>query len=184
MAGDSLPKTNGVEYRSIPNFPGYAVGDDGSVWGCRHKSGFVQWKKMRPAPSSELGHLFVGLRRDGRYFYRQVHRLVLEAFIGPCPPDMECCHGPNRDPRDNRLANLRWDTHESNMRERAKHGTQNTGSQHGMAKLNEEKVAEIRRTYASGGTSQLQLADRYSVSPMCISNVLRGRTWSHVEVNL
>jgi hypothetical protein len=43
----------------------------------------------------------------------KVHRLVLEAFVGPCPPGMECCHY-NDIPDDNRLSNLRWDTRSAN----------------------------------------------------------------------
>lgn len=36
------------------------------------------------------------------------HVLVLEAFVGPRPAGMECCHA-NDIPTDNRLVNLRWD---------------------------------------------------------------------------
>lgn len=41
---------------------------------------------------------------------------MLEAFVGPCPPGEECCHGPGG-PADNRLANLRWDTRQANIRD-------------------------------------------------------------------
>jgi hypothetical protein len=51
---------------------------------------------------------------------RQVHRLVLEAFVGPCPDGMECCH-EDGDSTNNRVDNLRWDTHEANVRERLEH---------------------------------------------------------------
>lgn len=43
----------------------------------------------------------------------QVHRLVLEAFIGKCPDGMEACHN-NDVADDNRLVNLRWDTRTAN----------------------------------------------------------------------
>lgn len=55
----------------------------------------------------------------GAPFYRvAVHRLVLESFVGPCPDGMEACHN-NGNGFDNRIENLRWDTHESNMRDQA-----------------------------------------------------------------
>ena len=42
--------------------------------------------------------------RRGAYF---VHRMVLEAFVGPCPDGWNCDHiNGKRD--DNRLRNLRW----------------------------------------------------------------------------
>jgi hypothetical protein len=46
--------------------------------------------------------------------WRLVHRLVLTAFVGPCPDGMECLHG-NDVRTDNRLANLSWGTHEENQ---------------------------------------------------------------------
>lgn len=65
-------------------------------------------------------HLYRGSHDDRRMHL--VHRLVLEAFLGPCPDGMEGCHN-NGDPTDNRLQNLRWDTHSSNMRDMRIHGT-------------------------------------------------------------
>ena len=63
--------------------------------------------KSGPMPS---GHQHVVLEgKDDR----TVHRLVLEAFVGPCPPGMEACHN-NDIPSDNRLENLRWDTKSRN----------------------------------------------------------------------
>ena len=44
----------------------------------------------------ELGelHLRVSLSKDGKRQTRRVHRLALEAFVGPCSEGMEACHGP------------------------------------------------------------------------------------------
>lgn len=48
------------------------------------------------------------------------HRLVLEAFVGPCPPDMVACHDNGR-PRHNHVSNLRWDTPRANNLDRVRH---------------------------------------------------------------
>jgi hypothetical protein len=66
------------------------------------------------------GHLYIGLHR-GKRTSVQVHRLVLEAFVGACPQGMEALHA-NGDPADNRLENLRWGTRSENQRDRIRHG--------------------------------------------------------------
>lgn len=50
-----------------------------------------------------------------------VHRVVLTAFVGPCPDGMEGCHN-NGNPTDNRLENLRWGTRSENSRDTVRHG--------------------------------------------------------------
>jgi len=68
------------------------------------------------------GRRQVTLQRNGESRKAlQVHRLVLEAFVGPCPPGMECCHNDG-DPTNNVVTNLRWDTPSANARDRVRHG--------------------------------------------------------------
>ena len=76
---------------------------------------------LRVAPQHS-GHLRVALWRNNRAHLAQVHRLVLLAFVGPCPEGMETCHG-NGDPTDNRVANLRWDTRSANLMDSVRHLT-------------------------------------------------------------
>lgn len=51
-----------------------------------------------------------------------VHRLVMAAFVGPCPDGIEVCHN-NGNPADNRLSNLRYGTHSENQLDQVKHKT-------------------------------------------------------------
>jgi len=67
------------------------------------------------------GHMLVSLKIDAVGHTRDVHKLVLEAFAGLRPEDMECCHN-NGDPADNRLVNLRWDSKSENGLDRVRHG--------------------------------------------------------------
>lgn len=55
------------------------------------------------------------------------------------------------------------------------------GSSHPLAALTEEKVREIRRRYAAGGVTQGELALEYGVDRTNISNVVRRKTWTHIE---
>lgn len=53
---------------------------------------------------------------------RKIHRLVLEAFVGPCPDGMLTRH-LNGNPSDNRLSNLKWGTPVENAGDSIRHGT-------------------------------------------------------------
>lgn len=112
-----------VEYRdlAILGFPGYRVGSDGSVqtsWqpGRRAAPYKTRWRNMKPRGNSE-GYLYLLLNCADGSRLLAVHRLVLEAFLGPCPAGMEACHYPDRSPDNNALHNLRWDTHSENNKD-------------------------------------------------------------------
>jgi hypothetical protein len=53
---------------------------------------------------------------------RGVHQLVVEAFIGPCPPGLEIRH-LDGNPANNALSNLRYGTRSENGMDRVRHGT-------------------------------------------------------------
>jgi hypothetical protein len=71
-------------------------------------------RRTRPAVGpkksrvSRSGYLRVNLQHEGREKTYAVHRLVAEAFIGPCPSSRHNVDHANRDKLDNRLENLRW----------------------------------------------------------------------------
>lgn len=95
--------------KEYPASPRYTVSDDGKVFG-------VNGGELKTYPSKQ-GYIKVTIRIDGKPRSRKVHRMVLETFMGPCPPEMEGCH-KNDDKLNNSLSNLRWDTRESNVLER------------------------------------------------------------------
>lgn len=67
------------------------------------------------------GHVRVGLTKNRVVTHAWVHRLVLMAFVGPCPEGMVTCHNDG-DPANNHLTNLRWDTVSENARDVVRHG--------------------------------------------------------------
>jgi hypothetical protein len=117
-------------------------------------------------------------RKKDIYEYYYVHNLVLAAFVGPRPEGHEGCHR-NGKSWDNRLENLRWATPKENSADKAKHGTVLKGSQLKVAKLNEEKVREIRRLYESG-VGPTALAKKFGVYIRTIFFVVRREKWKHV----
>lgn len=149
----------------------YRVGDDGSVWS---KSRHGSWKRLKPT-ADHGGHVRVCLGR-GLANKRYVHRLVLEAFIGPRPEGMECCHNDGN-PANNVLENLRWGTPVGNQADRIRHGTSNRGSRHGLAKLTSADVLEIVRRRLSGETLKA-VGDSYGIHKTTVGDIAAGRRWS------
>lgn len=154
-----------MEWRAVPSWPGVEVSDAGDVRSPRGP--------MRAFPGHG-GHLRTYWR--GRNAY--VHRLVLEAFRGPCPANEEARH-LNDVPTDNRLENLAWGTRRENLLDRrvTGHVHRMPGEQNPAAKLRADDLATIRRLRA-GGLSQQAIAEKMHVNQTTVSRILRGRLWA------
>lgn len=110
----ALPSSTNESWRAISGWETfYEVSDRGNVISLR--SGEL----LTPQTGSK-GHQYVRLSTPKAD--KLVHRLVLEAFVGPCPNGHECCHGDG-DPSNNSLSNLRWDTSSANHYDMVRHGT-------------------------------------------------------------
>lgn len=113
----------------VPGWEGnYEVSDEGDVRSLDRvvtlpngQKRSYKGKLLKPTVN-RLGYPMVVLSRPGEQRTMKVHRLVLTAFVGPCPDGMEACHN-NGDRGDARLENLRWDTHSNNQYDRRRHGT-------------------------------------------------------------
>lgn len=78
-------------------------------------------------------------------------------------------------------AHLYWGTPADNMRDKVERGRQTKGADHPGAKLDPEKVRDIRHRYAAGGVRQADLADEYGVSPTLIVAIINRRAWKHID---
>jgi len=154
----------------VPGFPLYAVTGEGVVWSVAQgglralKHGF-----------DKDGYWKVSIFRDAHVRYARVHMLILEAFVGPCPPGMVSRH-LDGDNQNNTLNNLCWGTLLENAADSLKHGVIPTGSRNHNAKLHEQFIPEIRRRIEAG-ESLRRIAKDYGVTPGCIHHVRVGRAW-------
>ena len=108
IEGESWAKINAYDY--------YEVSTLGRVLSRAYKEPRI----LAPRPLKNYPYLRVSLSKDGVVTDHYIHRLVLEAFIGPCPVDMEACHRDD-DKTNNRLDNLFWGTHQENLSSRVTH---------------------------------------------------------------
>ena len=147
----------------------YEVSDQGRVRSLR--SG-----RLMSLSTSNTGYMQLNLSGKPARKLRHAHRLVLEAFVGPCPVGMEGCH-TNGNRSDNRLSNLRWDTRTGNMADAIAHGTTNRGERNPHTKFTELDVHNIRQSTAKN----TELAKVYGVSRETIRDIKLRKRWGWLQ---
>lgn len=128
-------------------------------------------------PQLVKGYPGVMMKDQGRNRRADIHKLVMEAFIGPCPSGQEALHFDG-DRSNCRLGNLRYGTHHENMADTKRHGRDNAGSRHGASILTETQVIEIRKM--RGRVSQKALGQMFGVGADQISRVQTRQRWKHI----
>lgn len=133
------------------------------------------------------------LRRDGYgrvCWQRQTalaHRVSRVLFCGEIPSglsvlhkcDVRACCNPEHLFLGNQLDNMRDCAAKGRNASQRYPGIQR-GSRNGHAKLDEERVKDIRAARARGETLT-QIARDYGVSAALVSHVVRRKLWGHVE---
>ncbi len=85
----------------VPSYEGlYKVSSHGRVWSAPRAT--TPGGILKPQKVNKSGHLDVSLCANGVVERHLVHRLVMEAFVGPCPEGQEVRH------LDGNPANNRW----------------------------------------------------------------------------
>ena len=125
------------------------------------------------------GHLQINLSNENKKSFK-VHRLVLEAFTGPCPQGLECCHNDGNHV-NNHIENLRWDTRSSNIMDRVDHGVSNRGERQGSSKLTEDQVHQIRTLCKHSDIPQREIGGMYGVNQQTVSKIHTRIRWAWLE---
>lgn len=181
------------KWKAVPGFEGlYEVSDQGRVRSLdRITPRFNRWgtpaplrvkgRLLKPSPFGKSGHVCVNLFNNGRGKCWQIHRIVLEAFVGPRPRGMECRHLNGR-AHDNRLANLVWGTRAENMADRTRLGEHNPalGENRHNAVLTEKQVRAIRSLNASGKGGS-EISRTMGVNINTVFGIISGRNWKWLK---
>ena len=158
-------------WKPIKNFSDYEVSNLGRV-----RSYKVSWKDPNILVGSITwnGYNRVTLRRQNKGFHFFIHRLVLEAFIGPCPDGYETNH-KNGVKTDNRLKKLEWIASGKNQT----HAYQTGLRRAPKARLRDKEVLEIRRLVKSG-IKQTIVAKMFKVSPQNVNMIIHRLIWNYI----
>jgi hypothetical protein len=160
------------ELRRHPLYSRYSISKEGQVFS--HIS-----KKWIKCCIGTGGYRYVGVYDDDKKVKtRKVSRLVLEAFVGPCPIGFHAGHlsGVNT---DDRLCNLAWISPKQNAAHKKLHGTANVGERHPQAKLTWDQVKEIRRLYVRRKNTG-ELSRAFGVCKSTIALIGGGKTWKNI----
>ena len=133
--------------------------------------------------SNGNGYFRVNLSVAGKSKLKLIHRLVVEAFIGPVEYGYETNHISGVT-TDNRLVNLEIVTRSENVKHAYRIGlASNQGENHPGSKLTDAMVREIRANCRTGipNGRQTEYARRFGVSKRLIRFVLNGELWTHVQ---
>jgi len=166
----------------VPGYEGlYQASDLGRILSFHGKYGIAE--RLRRARAGTGGYLYLTLSGASGRRTTKVHKIVLEAFVGPCPEGMVARH-LNGDPADCRLSNLRYGTPGENRQDQVRHGTArggapSPGDRNGNAKLTELQVLEIRHRHAAGELKSA-LSRAYGISDVSVGHIVRRKTWAHI----
>lgn len=128
------------------------------------------------------GYIVVNLYIDKKPKYFYLHRLLAEYYIDN-PKNKKYVNHKNGNKSDNRIENLEWCSASENSKHAMKMGLSEApvfkGSEHGMSKITNEQVNDIRILYKTGMYNQVQLGRLYGLGQSHISRIIRGESWSH-----
>ena len=112
--------------------------------------------------------------------YPLVHRLAVEAFIGPIPEGHQVNH-KNGNRSDNRLENLEIVTASANNLHmwRELNRSKDVGSQHPRSVLTEADVLRIREQHLFGA-KQTDIAQIFGIDKTTVRDIVHRRHWTHI----
>ena len=188
---------DGIEWAECPSFPGYATDASGRIINNRgrlikqHKG----WINKRAT-----FYMKASICKDGVKKQYGVHRIVADAWLGPCPEGLEVDH-KDFDKSNNKPDNLQYVTHQENMRRAVeagrwpdRHGELSSnwgrhpdeatrllmrqaklGARHWRAvKPDVDRIRALRQD----GLTDAAIADQLGLKRTTVGGVLRGTHWS------
>lgn len=165
-----------VSWCPVLGFEGhYEVSDDGEVRSIKRKPIILAPRYDR------TGYVRAALFLDGKYNIRLVHRLVAAVFLPPQPTPLHEINHIDCNKANNRADNLEWCTRSENGFHAYANGrsTPRKGTLHGMSKLTEADVLEIKSLL--GTMTQREIAARFGVLQPQIHRIATGKRWAHLK---
>ena len=134
---------------------------------------------LKPSLAGNSKYLTVILKNGRRCRTLRVNRIVCEKFNGPAPENTQYALHRDGNKFNNTSTNLYWGDQRQNCEDRTRHGNTVRGVDQAAAKLDPDKVRQIRRLLSANVRAKIIAAD-FDVSDTLIYQIDRGLIWRHV----
>lgn len=163
-------------WKEIPDHVGYEVSNYGNIRSRLNNSGKISkdYRSIK-AITTEKGYKRAPIRKNKKPRMWFVHRLVLLAFVGNIPKDMEVNH-INGIKDDNRLDNLEYVTHSENEKHKYRILKRPTikWEKSNFSKLTRDQAYSIK--YLENGL-QKDIAKKYGISKGMVCLIKNNKNW-------
>lgn len=172
------------EWKQIPSFPAYEASSLGYVRRIersRHGTRYLRDDRtFTPCPNRK-GYPQISLRNHaGRVRSIAVHRLVAEAFLGPCPAGLQVNHIDGCK-ENNAVSNLEYVTSSQNQSHACRMGLCRTPRKRSLDRAYKLTERDVREILSLEGKQTLrEIAKQFGVCTATIQHIFSGRLWSHL----
>jgi len=135
------------------------VSDCGEIISLNINKPICQWV-------DNVGYLQVNLRKEGKKYYKRVHRIVAETFI-PNPLNLPQVNHKDGNKRNNNIDNLEW----TNNKQNTLHGYQNN-LYHSNKRSIKIEVFDKNNTYINTYKSIRETAEKLNINRKTLSRIL------------
>ncbi len=152
---------------------------------------FNFWQKVDKTSSDKNCWLWTGAKSTKGYgilncdLKKQVkaHRIAFYLAGGITTAEKPLiCHGPCHNPACVNPDHLEAGSSKKNITDQVRDGSKLWGTKTNSAKLDPDKVREIRNLFSLGNVTAITLGEKYQVDPTVIMDVVYRYTWDHVDV--
>lgn len=166
--------------KKIEGYEDYYVTNEGEIISLKYNK-----KRILKKYINKRGYYYVRLSKNGKAKSKSIHRFVALAFIEN-PNNYEQVNHIDGNKKNNNVDNLEWCSSHQNMRHAIDTGLcippVFKGSNHGMAKLTEDDVIEIKKLIKENKLKSSEIGKIFNVSKGTINHIKSGKTWKHVQI--
>lgn len=152
------------EFRDLQGFDNYQISNLGRIYS-KKKRTCLKVKKL-----GNSGYYQVRLSKDGKYIYKNLHRILAETFI-PNPNNYRTVNHINGNKLDNRISNLEWADDCTQQHQACLLGLK-PATQH---ILTEEEILDVYKRHFENNESIYSIAKLYNTRKQQIAKLVKGQ---------